>query len=235
MAASQFGETVAVFGDSLGKGVIWNPQRSRYGYAPITAANVVEQELGITVLNRARFGYTAPQGLQVMEQDLASGMRCDAAVIEFGGNDCNFKWAEISQDPEARHDPATSPETYEKTLVSMVRQLLEQKIRPILLTLPPINAERYFRFLVGDKLDGANILRWLGDVHQIYRFQEMYSEIVSKVGRKLSVTMLDLRTRCLAKPDFTTRLLCDDGLHLTVEGQKFVGEQLADMVLCGEE
>ena len=49
------------------------------------------------------------------------------------------------------------------------------------------------------------------------------------------MTMLDLRARCLANPAFTTELLCDDGLHLTEEGQRFVGEQLADMVLCGEE
>lgn len=61
-------ETVALWGDSLAKGVIWNGQRGRHAYAQETAVAVAERELDIRIINRARFGYTAPQGLALMER-----------------------------------------------------------------------------------------------------------------------------------------------------------------------
>ncbi|MEG1523649.1 MAG: GDSL-type esterase/lipase family protein [Clostridia bacterium] len=228
-------KNVVVWGDSLCKGVIWNEQRGRYGYSVTTAANVVAKKLDISIVNRAKFGYTAPQGLVAMEHDLAEGITCDTGVIEFGGNDCNFKWDEIAADPGLQHNPATTPELFESTLKRMVQRLRERKIRPILLTPPPINAERYFKFLSGDKLNTTNLLTWLGDVQQIYRFQELYSHIVQKVARELQVALLDLRARCLANSAFVSALLCQDGLHLSEKGQQFVGEQIAELVMNGEE
>ena len=101
----------------------------------------------------------------------------------------------------------------------------------MLMTRPPIDAEKYFRFLAGDKLNRANILRWLGDVQQIYRYQEMYSLMVEKVAMELSIRLIDLRSRCLAERRFFRDMLCEDGLHLTEEGQVFIGEQIAQLLL----
>ena len=112
----------------------------------------------------------------------------------------------------------------------MVKRLLKQGIRPVLMTLPPIDAERYFRYLVGDKLNRDNILSWLGDVQQIYRYQEMYSLLVERIAREFSIRLIDLRSRCLAERNFFRDMLCEDGLHLTEEGQRFVGEQIAQLV-----
>ena len=228
-------ETVVVWGDSLAKGVVWNDERKRLGYSKVTAAQVAGDQLGIQVLNRAKFGYTAPQGLEMMERDVADGITCDTAVLEFGGNDCNFKWAEISDQPEIRHEPATTPEHFLVSMQNMVRWLYARGIEPVLMTLPPIDAERYFRFLVGDKLNAKNILRWLGDVQQIYRFQEMYSLLIEKVAREYQVRLLDLRQRCLAKKGFLKDMICEDGLHLTEEGQLFVGGQIADLSRIEDE
>jgi len=228
-------ETVVVWGDSLAKGVVWNEQRKRLGYSLKTAADVAAEKLGLQVLNRAKFGYTAPQGFAMMERDFAEGITCDTAFLEFGGNDCNFKWAEISEQPTANHSPATPPEVFLSSMRSMVRWLYERGIQPVLMTLPPIDAERYFRFLVGDKLNAKNILRWLGDVHQIYRYQEMYSLLIEKVAREYQVRLLDLRQRCLARNGFIQNMICEDGLHLNEEGQQFVGEQIADLVLIEEQ
>jgi len=231
----QLKETVAVWGDSLAKGVAWNSERHRHSYSSTTAADVAGEKLGITVVNRSKFGYTAPQGFEMMEHDIENGIACDAALIEFGGNDCNFNWAEISAHPEAHHEPATPPEKYLTSLRSMVRWLYQKGIRPVLMTLPPIDAERYFKFLVGDRLDGGNILKWLGDVHQIYRFQEMYSLLVEKVAREFQIRLIDIRQRCLARNGFLKDMVCEDGLHLTEQGQHFVGEQIAELVLLDEE
>ncbi len=223
-------KNIVVWGDSLAEGVVWDASRGRYARVSPNAVQVVGEALGVGIENRAHFGYTAPKGRTLLSRDLEKGFSCDAAVIEFGGNDCNFDWAAIANDPNGTHLPATTPDVFEETLKEMVDDLRAAGIKPILTTLPPINAERYFRFLSGDRLNAANILQWLGDVQQIYRFQEMYSLIVEKVARLCSVALLDLRRSCLAERAFTNFLLCADGLHLTPDGQRFVGREIASLL-----
>ena len=227
-------ETVVIWGDSLAKGVVWNEARKRHAYSKTTAADIVAERLGIELVNRAKFGCTAPEGLAIMEREIEGGITCDTALIEFGGNDCNFDWKAISERPDDEHLPATSPEAYQESLRAMVRNLLRQGIQPVLMTLPPIDAERYFRFLVGTRLNPKHILHWLGDVQQIYRYQEMYSMLVERVAREFSIQLIDLRQKCLEYHGFVKKMLCEDGLHLTEEGQRFMGETIADLVKSNE-
>ncbi len=224
---------VTVWGDSLAKGVVWNAERRRHGYAAETAADVVSKKLNVEIVNRARFGFTAPQGLAMIEKDLEDGWTCDTAVIEFGGNDCNFDWAAISDAPDAEHDPMTKPGAFEEALRRIIEKLRCVAIRPVLVTLPPIDAEKYFEFLVGDKLNPANILKWLGDKQRIYRFQEMYSLIVEKVARETDCKLIDLRRHCLENRAMYA-MICEDGLHLNEKGQIFVGNEISRMILQGE-
>ncbi len=224
-------EHIVLWGDSLGKGVVWNAERARYGYAKLSAASIVERKLCCIIDNRSKFGCTAPMGMELIRQGLTSALTCDAAIIEYGGNDCNFNWAEISERPNEQHRPNTLPEQFRNTLCGMVEMLRSSCIRPILMTLPPINAERYFRFFVGDTLNASSITDWLGDVWQIYRYQEMYSLMIIDVARSLHVQLLDLRSRCLAMPNFIHDYICADGLHLNEQGQVFAGEQLSALAL----
>ena len=223
-------ETVVIWGDSLAKGVVWNEVRKRHAYSKTTAADIASERLNVTIINRAKFGCTAPEGLEIMEREMQDGISCDTALIEFGGNDCNFDWKAISERPDEEHLPATSPETYIESMRQMIRRLLRSGIEPVVMTLPPIDAEKYFRFLVGDTLNRENILRWLGDVQQIYRFQEMYSLLAEKVAREFSIRLIDLRARCLMERNFFRDMICEDGLHLTEDGQRFIGEQISQLV-----
>ena len=78
------GQRVVVWGDSLAKGVTWNEARKRHAYSKTTAVDIAANKLGIEILNRSKFGCTAPQGMEIMERDLSEGLVCDTAVIEFG-------------------------------------------------------------------------------------------------------------------------------------------------------
>ncbi|HML67515.1 MAG TPA: GDSL-type esterase/lipase family protein [Clostridia bacterium] len=225
------GERVVVWGDSLAKGVVWNETRKRHAYSKLTAVDIAANKLGIEIINRSKFGCTAPLGMELMERDVNDGIVCDTAVIEFGGNDCNFDWAAVSERPEEQHLPATPPQEYLESLRAIVRWLVARNIRPVLMTLPPIDAERYFHFLVGDRLNPKHILKWLGDVQQIYRYQELYSLMIEKVAREFSIQLIDLRQRCLENRGFVKKMICADGLHLTEEGQQFIGEAVADLVI----
>ena len=70
-------ETVVIWGDSLAKGVVWNEARKRHAYSKTTAADIVAERLGIELVNRAKFGCTAPEGLAIMEREIEGGITCD--------------------------------------------------------------------------------------------------------------------------------------------------------------
>ena len=58
--------------------------------------------------------------------------------------------------------------------------------------------------------------------------------LVARVARELSIRLIDLRSCCLERKGFCKDMICDDGLHLTEEGQMFIGGEIADLVLAQE-
>lgn len=214
-----------VWGDSVARGVVFDEKRGRYSIAPCTAAELVSKELGIEVTNRSRMGMTTMQGMSMMEKDIARGVHADAAVLEFGGNDCDFDWKAISESPDQTHLPKTPAEQYEQNMKHMIARVKENGMEPILVNLPPINAERYFHFLSKGGLSQSNILKWLGDTFQIYRYQEKYSMIVARIARECGCRLLDIRSAFLDLWNCPS-LVCRDGIHPTAEGQVLIGKSI---------
>jgi len=102
--------TVYLFGDSVARGIVLDETGS---YAPIkeSFASMVAEKLGIDIVNKARFGCTIGKGLELVRRffgkDEFPKTPGTIALMEFGGNDCDFRWDEISRNPEGIHVPAT--------------------------------------------------------------------------------------------------------------------------------
>ena len=94
-----------------------------------------------------------------------------------------------------------------------------------MMTLPPIDAEKYFRFITRGGLNGEKILKWLGDVQVIYRFQELYSDAVSLLAAKKGLPCVDVRSCLLPDHRFDT-LVSEDGIHPTERAY----EKIADIL-----
>ena len=89
------------------------------------------------------------------------------------------------------------------------------------MSLPPLDAQRYLDFIGRLGSDTGRILRWLGDVQMIYRYQEMYSAAVSQLAARLDLPLIDVRSRFLARRDYT-ELIARDGIHLTQTGYELI-------------
>lgn len=216
---------VVVWGDSVARGVVYDEKRDRYSLSPVTAVKIISETLGICITNRARMGYTINDGAHIIEKDLEKGIDADTAIIAFGGNDCDFDWAEVSREPFAMHLPHTPAEEYEQKLCGIVETVQAAGIRPVLVTLPPIISERYFDFISRNGLSKENILTWLGDKNHIYRYHERYSSVISRIAAKYRCKLLDIRAAFLAEWN-TLPLFCADGIHPSEAGQKFIGEAI---------
>lgn len=218
-----------IWGDSVARGVVYDAVRGRYAIAKENAAKFVADALGIEVLNRSRMGMTSTDGLRAVGHDLEKGVRGDVAIIEFGGNDCDFNWKEISETPLERHLPRTEAGVFEENMKKMISETKNAGFEVMLVSLPPINAENYFDFVSRDGLSSENILRWLGDKNHIYRFHERYSAIVSKIARETGCKLLDIRSAFLDLWN-NADLVCLDGIHPTEKGQRFMGEAIVNAI-----
>lgn len=216
-----------VWGDSVARGVVYDDARARYALSKSSAVKLVAEALDIEIVNRARMGMTAKEGFDIMKKDIESGLCADVAIIEFGGNDCDFDWRSISETPTALHLPKTTADVFEDKMKKMVTEVRSAGMEPYLVTLPPIDAERYFDFISRDGLSKENILAWLGDKNHIYRYHERYSALISKIARETSTRVLDVREAFLGIWN-SNRLFCTDGIHPTDEGQRVI----ADAVLA---
>lgn len=215
-----------VYGDSLMKGTIMD-MSYRYHAVMDERLKRFESRFPVRVTNKSRFGSTVERGYQTVEKDLSDGLSCDLAVIEFGGNDCNFKWNEVAAAPDREHAPMTERRRFEAVLRQMIAGLRARKITPVLMTLPPIDAELYLSFLKRSGLDCDNILKWLGDVQMIYRFHEGYSNAVKQIGGETGCPVVDVRAYFLDKLRYR-ELISVDGLHPSEKGYALVEQAFTD-------
>ena len=92
--------------------------------------------------NYAKFGCTVTKGLELVKKHLDKIPDYDYIVLEFGGNDCDFDWAEVSKAPTAPQRSKTPLHSFIGTYREMIRLIRENGGVPVLLSLPPIDAER---------------------------------------------------------------------------------------------
>ena len=163
---------VTLLGDSILKGIQVDLGDRRYRTHNEINMEALESEFQLSIHNDAHFGATVRKGSRLLDRMLARKLPCDMMVMDFGGNDCDFRWKEIAEDPTGDHQPNVPLPEFVELYREMIRRVRSHGIRPILTNLPPLDSERFFNWWCGD-LDKEAVMRWLGDVGNIYVWQEM--------------------------------------------------------------
>ena len=209
---------IEVWGDSILRGVVLDPETNRY--TRLKGASCVElfsRALDIPTENHARFGMTSEKGRAVMAREIPAYANGEAALIGFGGNDIDYDWRAVAGNPRAEHLPHIPPERFFGNMREMVFLARAHGMEPLLMTLPPIDADRYYEWIGRDIEKKENILVWLGDVQQIYRSHAAYNRLVVELAQELQCRLVDLRAAFLEKGDYRP-YLCRDGIHPNAEG-----------------
>ena len=220
---------VTVYGDSILRGVRY--QEGRYVIDRSWESRLAER-FGLAIRNRSRFGNTIRKAMQSIEKDSETRCEGEYALLELGGNDCDYDWAAVAGAPEAAHECKTPPEQFLEAYRRAIRLLRHSGRRVVLATLPPVHSELYLRFLCRDGLSRENILRWLGDVEHIYRWQASYSGMVERLAQEERAPLIDLRGAFLRDSRRPEALLCADGIHPSVEGQGLIFDVLSDTLFA---
>ena len=222
-----------IFGDSVGKGVVLS-DTGRYASGSPDINSLTGRD-DITLKNYSRFGFVTEKTLWLIEKcgdEIASS---DAVFIEVGGNDCDFDWQSISETPDEEHLCKTPPALFEKIYTELLKKAKAFGKKVFALNLPPIVAARYFRNISQRAgVCAENVLKWLGSVETIYRYQEMYSIMVEKIARAVDVALIDIRSAFLSDHHYEN-FICEDGIHPNSKGYELIYKSVIDQYRAIEQ
>ncbi len=221
MAKLKIPASFAIFGDSIGRGVIFDPETDSY-MTDMGFVSMLEKHWNIKALNFTRFGQTVSGGLEMAKKKAEKLNGCDIVFLEFGGNDCDFSWREIAEDDHREHLPKVPLTEFIDRYRDIISTVKSYGMTPIVLNLPPIDHKLYFDHIARDK-NADNILSWLdNDTSVIYRWHESYSYALYNIARSERVPFIDIRRAFNGKD--LSEYLCPDGIHPNEKGHTLIFE-----------
>lgn len=214
---------IKIIGDSVLKGTIFDSETGNFHFH-----NYLETIPNSE--NLSKFGCTVTKGADYIKRLLAKDNSCKKIIMNFGGNDSDYIWKEISDNPYNVHGPKTPVEVFVSTYVDLIRHIKSLGITPIVTTLTPIDGRAYFDYFC-NYLDciPEQVMIWLKDINRLGDNQQRYSEIVKQIAEQENIPLVDLRKAFLESSDYKV-LLCNDGIHPNEKGQSIILEQLMRFV-----
>lgn len=211
---------IICFGDSLTRGVSVAKGRLRIlkeNYPAFLQQLFSENEKDdVSVINKGVFNDNSDSLLTRVDKDVIE-QHPDYAIIEIGGNDCNFNWREVVQKPLVPHAPIVPIDRYLENIKTIVTKIQQNGITPIISTLPPLDPVRYYKNVSDTYSEVVGHL--ISTMGGIEHWHGIYNRNLNKLADELGVLKIDVRS-AIKKAGDLTELISDDGIHLTAEGYK---------------
>jgi lysophospholipase L1-like esterase len=218
-----------LYGDSISKGVVYDDEKERYVLLEKSFYHIVKDKLNGILSNAALFGNTITRALHSLKQDILK-KKPDVVILEFGGNDCDFDWESIADHPEMPHQPKTEFFAFRKAMKDVITTLKEQHIIPVLMTLPPLDSDKYFAWITNKRKNPEQkILHWLGSISRIYWWQEKYNSAILSIAKETKTIWIDIRSAFLQTSDFR-KYLCQDGIHPNSKGHRLIANVILEFI-----
>lgn len=218
-------QNICLLGDSISKGVMFDPIKNRYVILKESFANRIADHWNISVKNLSKFGSTISDGQHRFQMQLPHLVDCKVVIMEFGGNDCDFIWSEISKQPDIHHEPKTVLSVFTQKYLQLIEAVIHSGKQPILLNLPPVDHKKYFAWISRER-NADHILKWLGGSSDfIYRWHEQYNIAVHNIANSTNAKLIDIRSAFLERRDFS-HFLSVDGIHLNADGHELVANAI---------
>jgi lysophospholipase L1-like esterase len=220
---------ILVHGDSIFRGVTFDDQKHKYIYAQNRIENQLAPKINATIINKSKFGNTITKSAESLSHNLEK-YQPEFVVIELGGNDCDYDWKAVADSPTQAHICNTDFPAFKNSVREMIHTIKAHGARPILTTLPPLDAERFFKWILKqNNVKGENVLAFIGNVTHIYWWQERYNAAILNIAKQENCPIIDLRTAFLQTEDFT-QYLCIDGMHPNPQGQDLMSNVILDFI-----
>jgi len=212
-------KTLRILGDSIMKGIQFCPESGRY-----ETLNSIDFEsaTGMNVENYSKFGCTVPKCLSFARRIFIKNPQCNYVLMDLGGNDSDYDWAEICKTPDQTHLPYTYILDFITGYQSLVRLIREYGACPVMTTLPQLDSQRYIDWTCQrQNLDRDKLMSWLGDIEKVTLNQYLYSETAAHIARANGIELIDLRSAFNSEAS-PSELMGPDGIHPNDRGQTII-------------
>ncbi len=216
-----------VYGDSLCKGIVLNEMTEKYEICNQNFIQIITDSLKSTTKNFSVFGATIEKGLKMFQRSEKRIEENGIALIEFGGNDCDFLWAEVAETPDDEHQPNTPLILFKEKYMELIQSLKNKNILPVILNLPPLDENRYFKTF-SKNLNKENLLKFLGGTtKRIYQWHESYNNMVNQIAINTDTKIIDIRENFLTElhPE---QFICADGIHPNERGHALIAKTILE-------
>ena len=218
---------VTIFGDSITKGIA--PKDNKLDRLKENAVDLVGKYFNVNINNLSSFGQTLSRAISKnWFKDYIDNLKnndCkNIAIIALGGNDSDYDWKKVSENPRYSHKNVTPISQFEKKLDNVIKELKASGVEVALVSLSPIDSNRYFKNCISKQGDEKRILEFLKkDISNIYKQEERYNFAILKCANKNNCRVIDIRPTLLMNRSFI-KSLCFDGIHPNQTGHKLIAK-----------
>jgi acyl-CoA thioesterase I len=222
-----------VFGDSIAKGII--SKNGKLETIDDNAVSLVSKYFGEDIDNISLYGQTLKRiyDKKIVDKYLDTVDQTDKlyAIFSVGGNDSDYDWKKISENPYIYHKPKTPIEDFERILIEMIEHLKRMGVTVVLTTLIPLDSKSYFDNVISKIGDPEKIMLFLEqDVENISRHQHMYSKAIIRCAMKTNCIVLDIRKK-MKELDHMKSFMCTDGVHPNEIGYQYLAKSVIQEIM----
>lgn len=220
---------IVALGDSIIKGVLFNQEENGRGHYSLSDHNIVDNianQLHSETVNLGKMGCTIEVGERILDRHIDALDGAKYVLMCYGGNDSDYNWKAIADNPKEQHYPKTPLTLFEKTYTRIIHHVREMGCIPLIMSLPPMDAQKYFNFFTStfNDMQKSNVLNWLkGNIDTIWAGHELYNDAVKRVAEATDSIFVDVTTSL----GNGKGILCDDGIHPNTLGQR----KIANIIL----
>lgn len=210
-----------LYGDNLLKGTIFNTSEKKYQILENNFVNLVKSTLQLTLLNRSQSKIMINSAVRAFSKYSLEIKKYTYVLLSFGNEESNLDWNKLF-DQHKKATPKMSLKMFRSYYVKLIRTIQKRHKTPVLLSLPPINADIVFENACSmyNKIGLVkNLKQTISQWHQIYNLE------IFKIARDLDIPIIDI-TSCFLKKDNYRSFLGSDGIYPNRQGHLLIANEI---------
>lgn len=212
--------SIICIGDSITKGKVWKENERRPYITENSYPEILGDLIDKMVINEGICDLTSEQMLEQLngEIKIENG---STVLIEIGGNDSTPKWREVRRDPYGFHDATVPIDRFKKNLTDIIAKVSACGAKPVLCTLPPVDADKYYNLL--KRVFGEKIKIWIDNNGGIFKWQERFSDMVKVIAGATGTYFIDVRNAFMSSANYK-KYIGFDGIHPNEDGYRLIAD-----------